>query len=234
MASERGRLLEVAEDTGRVLAVEDPLRGEGADRGPQRARHLGAEAAELLLVGCVLEPAERPVRPQPDRLVVGLEETHRDRVAELVPGHGDLLALGVGDGLDQAGLDVAHRLPQVLPGEEPAPFLEGVHEGQRSCLLDHGRRVALGHARELVAALRRVQLRIVPLGVEVEGGDVLAVLAGGHPEDDLTAEPAGPGHRLVEDRGPVGGADEEQVESGRAQVWQPERDPGAVERQLAG
>jgi len=154
-------------------------------------------------------------------------------VAHLVPGDRDLVALGVLDRLRQARLDVAHRLPQVLPDEGAAAVLEGIHQRQRQRLLDHRRRIARRNPGELVPPLRGVEQGIVLLLVEVEGGDVLARFAGRHPEGDLAAEPARAGDRLVEDLRPVGRAHEEEVVAGRREGRDAELEPAAVGADLA-
>src|SRR5579859_2477632 len=101
----------------------------------------------------------------------------RDRMTELVPGNRDLVALRVLDRDRESGLDIAHRFADVLPREALAPVLERIQEGERKGLLDFGRRVSVGDASELLAALRCVQRRVVLLLVEVKRCDVLAVVA---------------------------------------------------------
>src|SRR5207253_11312104 len=59
----RGRALDVSADTGRVLPVEDPLRGHRAE-GPDELRHLlGAPGAEALLLLARLVVTERRAAP---------------------------------------------------------------------------------------------------------------------------------------------------------------------------
>src|SRR5262249_25186848 len=82
--------------------------------------------------------------------------------------------------------------------------------------------------------VRRVERWVVRLLAEVELCDVLPVFPGRHPERDGAAEPARPRDRLVEDRGPVGRAHEEQVVSGWAELRDAQRDTSAVEANLPG
>ncbi len=73
---------------------------------------------------------------EPDMRVVGLEKVRCDRMAELMSSDGDLVAFRVLDRYREAGLDVAHRLANVLPVEGFARILERVKERQRKHLLD--------------------------------------------------------------------------------------------------
>jgi len=102
-----------------------------------------------------------------------------------MPGDCNLVAFCVLDGYREAGLDVAHRFSKVFPVESIAAFLKRVEQRERKHLLDIGRRVFVGDARELVAAARRVERGIVVLLVEVESSDVLSVFARREAEHDL-------------------------------------------------
>ena len=87
----------------------------------------------------------------------------------------------------------------------------GVRVGQRhrADLVDHGRRVAVGDARELVARARRVELLVVGDLAEVEVEDVAPVLPGRRAEVDVAAHAAravSAGSSALERH--VGGADE--------------------------
>ena len=157
-------------------------------------------------------------RPAPDRQshvrVVGLEEVRSDRVAELMTRDRGPVALGVLDRDGKPRFDVAHRLADVLPVELTPPVVEGIEQSQRQHLLDVRRRVLLGDACKLVAPARRVERGIVLLLVEVERGDVLAVLAVGKPEHDLASKTTGPRQRFVHHGGSVRRADEHDVVGG--------------------
>ena len=97
-----------------------------------------------------------------------------------------------------ARLDGRHRLDDVLPGERRAALGVRVGQRHRADLVDHRRRVAGGHARELVALLLRVELLLVRDLADVEVEDVAPVLPGGRAEEDVAAHPARAGERGVE------------------------------------
>jgi hypothetical protein len=87
----------------------------------------------------------------------------------------------------------------------------GVRVGQRhrAHLLDHGRGVPVGHARQLIAALVAVEVLVVADAVEVEVEDVLAVVLRRRAEPDVAAHAPGADERRVERlERHVGGADE--------------------------
>ena len=67
----------------------------------------------------------------------------------------------------------------------------GVRERHRADLLDHRRRVAVRHARELVAPLGGVEIGLVRDLVEVEVEDVDPVALRRRAEPDVAAEPSG-------------------------------------------
>ena len=99
-----------------------------------------------------------------------------------------------------------------------------MRQRHRADLLDHRRRVAVRDARELVAALRRVEVGLVADLVEVEVEDVQAVVLRRRPEPDVAAHAARAGERRVEhlDRH-VAGADEVDLLAARARRRQPQR-----------
>ena len=63
--------------------------------------------------------------------VIGLEEMRSHCVAQLMPRHGDLVALGVLHRDCESRLDVAHSLPDVCPRELVAPIVKGVEQRER-------------------------------------------------------------------------------------------------------
>ncbi len=154
-------------------------------------------------------------------------------MAQLVPSDGKPLAFRVDDGMGKAGLDVAHRLAHVLPVEAFPRTFERIHQGEGQSLLDHRRGVAVSDTRKLVAAGERVEVGVVLLLREVQLRDVLAILLGRHAEDDLAAEPARSGDRLIEHLRAVGGADEKDVVARGAEDRNPQLETGAVEPDLA-
>ena len=127
------------------------------------------------------------------------------------------LPVAIGDRFSQAGLDVRHGFAQVLPDHALASMLEGIHQGHRQRLLDHGWRVALCDSGKLAAGLGLVQALVMPYSREVQVGDVFAVFEVRHLEDDLTTEASGPGDCLVQHLGSVGRPHEEDVVLGGLQ-----------------
>jgi len=125
---------------------------------PDQPRHLvRAEAAEALLLLERLVVAER-VSSAADRQTSRLGALHIDvaghSVSRLVDRHCTRL---FGDVLDldrHARLDRGHRLDDVLPREALAAVGVRIGERHRADLLDHGRRVAHGDARDFVAPMK--------------------------------------------------------------------------------
>src|SRR5260370_36236021 len=122
--------------------------------------------------------------------VVLLEEMRCDGMSKLVACDRDLVTLGVLDWNRKTRFYVAHRLADVLPVQRVAAIFKRVQERQRQDLLDVGRRVAIGDASEFLAPIRCIECGVGLLLVEVQGGDVLAVLAVRQSEYELPADPA--------------------------------------------
>ena len=132
-----------------------------------------------------------------------------DRVAGLVDGGRAALLGDVRHVLRRAGLDGRDRLDDVRPREVRPPVGVRVRERHRADLLDHGRRVPAGDARQLVAALDAVEVGVVVDAAEVEVEDVAAVVGRRRAEPDVAAHAAGPQERRVEPvERDVRGADE--------------------------
>jgi hypothetical protein len=119
------------------------------------------------------------------------------------------LLLDVVDADRGARLDRRHRLDNVLAVELRAPLGVRVGQRHRADLLDHGRGVPVGHARQLVAAVLAVETLLVADAPQVEVEDVLAVVLGRRAEPDVAAHAARADERRIERfEGHVGGADE--------------------------
>src|SRR5712692_6841883 len=161
--------------------------------------------------------------------VVLLEEMRCDGMSKLVACDRDLVTLGVLDWNRKTRFYVAHRLADVLPVQRVAAIFKRVQERQRQDLLDVGRRVAIGDASEFLAPIRCVEGGVVLLLVEVEGRDVLAVLAVWQSEHDLPSESSWPRKGFIEDGRSVGGADEQHVVVGCLERRDAQMDAGAVE-----
>ncbi len=227
---------QVTENTACVLAVKDVLARERAEEVTEVRRKLRTELEPFFLCreGLVVA-ADLSMRggAAPDRephvCMVRLEEVRSDRMPELVSSDCDPVPLGVLDWDGEPRLDVAHRLADVLPVEGVTSVFERVQQRERQHLLDIGGRVALGDACELFAPAWCVEDGVVLLLVEVKASDVLAVLAVGEAEDDLTPESSRPGQCLVEHRRPVGRADEKNVVVGRLERFDAQRNARAVE-----
>ena len=192
---------DVAAHPGRVLAVEDDLGGHRAQDVDQAPEHLRAPVGEALL------DLHRPVVAaggpaladrQARRHQVLVVEVRAHRVAGLVDRGRALLVRRVLLADGHARLDGRHRLDDVLPRERRAAVGVGVGQRQRAHLVDHRRGVAGRDARELVALLLRVEVRVVGDLRDVEVEDVAPVLPRGRAEVDVPAHPARARERGVE------------------------------------
>ena len=131
-----------------------------------------------------------------------------DRVADLVVGGDQALLLAHHPGLLLGAGDHAHD-----------PLLELVHRdlavagagGQQRRLVDQVGEVGAGEAGGLAGQRVEVDLLGQRLAAGVDLEDLLAALAVGAVDDDLAVEAAGPQQRRVEDVGPVGGGDQDDV-----------------------
>ena len=208
---------EVARRTGARLAEEQLLGDHAAERDLDRADDLGAGLREALLVVGVGEQAER-VAALDDRqhleLAVVTDEVRDDRVAGLVGRDRALLVLGVLDRLLEPDLLGQLRLLDVVPVHGVAAVAQRPHQRLVEEVLDHHRRVAERHGRELVAALVLVELGDVRLLVEVVVDDLPPAGAARQVEVDRAVEAAGTQQRGVEVGGAVGGADHQDVRRG--------------------
>ena len=83
--------------------------------------------------------------------------------------------------------------------------------GQQRRLVDQVGEVGAGEAGGLAGQRVEVDLAAQRLAAGVDLEDVLAALAVGAVDDDLAVEAAGPQQRRVEDVGPVGGRDQDDV-----------------------
>ena len=131
-----------------------------------------------------------------------------DRVADLVVGGDQALLLGHHPGLLLGAGDHAHD-----------PLLELVHRdlalaragGEQRRLVDQVGEVGAGEAGRLAGERVEVDLLRQRLAAGVDLEDLLAALAVGAVDDDLAVEAARPQQRRVEDVGPVGGGDQDDV-----------------------
>ena len=131
-----------------------------------------------------------------------------DRVAELVVGghqalllgHHAALLLGAGDHAHDPLLELLHR-DLALVGAR----------GEQGRLVDQVREVGAGEARGLAGERVEVDHLGERLAASVDLEDPLAALAVGPVDHDLAVEAAGPQQRRVEDVGPVGGGDQDDV-----------------------
>ena len=131
-----------------------------------------------------------------------------DRVAELVVGGDQALLLGHHPALLLGAGDHAHD-----------PLLELVHRdlalararGEQGRLVDQVGEVGAGEPGRLAGERVEVDLLGERLAARVDLEDLLAALAVGPVDDDLAVEAAGPQQRRVEDVGPVGGGDQDDV-----------------------
>ena len=223
----RGGGLDVAAHAGGVLPVEDRLGRHRAQAPDKPGELLAAPVDEpfLLLDGRVVAAGVAAAADrQPRREVVVGVDVAGGGVPGLVDRDRALLVLGVGLVDRGAGLDRGHGLDDVGPFELPAPFGGGVGQRHRAHLLDHGRRVAVGDARELVAAALGVELRIVVDLGHVEVEDVLAVLLRGRAEPHVAAHAARTRERRVElGQRDVGRADEEDLLGRGLRSLEPQR-----------
>ena len=208
-----GDRADVAADAGRVLAVEDDLGGHRAEHvdqrgrtspsasrrsaprspspggGRRRSRACGSTAAST--AGSRCRGASRPR---------GRPRGSRSRAPRA------------------AGSPARSRRPastvviaSTMSSQVERGAAVGVRVGQRhrADLVDHRRRVAGGDARELVALLLRVELRVVRDLRDVEVEDVAPVLPRRRAEVDVAAHPARARERGVERlERHVAGADE--------------------------
>ena len=207
-----GGALDVAAHAVGVLAVEDVLGGHGAERPDEVADVLVAPAREALLLLDRLVVSQRAAA-HADRQPRGEDVVHVDvaghGVTGLVDGDRAALLVDVVHADRGARLDRRHRLDDVLAVELLARLGVRVGQRHRAHLLDHGRGVPVGHARQLVAALGAVEVLVVADAVQVEVEDVLAVVLGRRAEPDVAAHAPGADERRVERvEGHVGGADE--------------------------
>src|SRR3954471_19077036 len=206
-----GHLLEVVGGAGGDLAEDDLLRGAAAQGHRHRVGQLGAGGEELVLGRQADRVAERLAAADDRDLVdwVGvLEQLADDRVADLVVGGDEPLLLAHHAGFLLGAGDHAHD-----------PLLELLHRdlalaragGQQRRLVDQVGEVGTGEAGGLAG--KRVELDFAPqrlaAGMDLE--DLLAALAVGPVDDDLAVEAAGPQQCRVEDVGPVGGGDQDDV-----------------------
>ena len=142
-----------------------------------------------------------------DRVGV-LEQVADDRVAHLVVGGDQALLLGHHAGLLLGTGDHAHD-----------PLLELLHRdlalaragGEQRRLVDQVGEVGAGEAGRLAGERVEVDRLRQRLAAGVDLEDLLAALAVGAVDDDLAVEAAGPQQRRVEDVGPVGGGDQDDV-----------------------
>ena len=142
-----------------------------------------------------------------DGVAVG-QQVADDRVAELVVGGDQPLLLGHHAGLLLRAGDHPHDpLLELLHGDL-APALAG---GQQRRLVDQVGEVGAGEAGGLAGQRVEVDLLGQRLAAGVHLEDVLAALAIGPVDDHLAVEAAGPQQRRVEDVGPVGGGDQDDV-----------------------
>ena len=131
-----------------------------------------------------------------------------DRVAELVVGGDQALLLAHHPGLLLGAGDHPHD-----------PLLELLHRdlavaragGQQRRLVDQVGEVGAGEAGGLAGERVEVDLLRQRLAAGVDLEDLLAALAVGAVDDDLAVEAARPQQRRVEDVGPVGGGDQDDV-----------------------
>ena len=195
------RALDVAADAGRVLPVEDALRCHRAE-GPDQLRHLlrapGAEALLLLARLVVAERRAAPLDREAGRFRALQVDVRGGRVAGLVDRDRPRLLGNVLGADRRSRLDGRHRLDDVLPGEGEAPVVVGDRQRHRADLLDHGRRVAVGDAGELVAALLGDEVLVVRDLVQIEVEDVEPVALRRRPEPDVAPHATRAGERRIE------------------------------------
>ena len=210
-AGEVGRLLDVVAGTGRGVAEDEPLGHVAAEQSGDLVLELGL-ALEVAVLGRqrhrVAEGhAAADDRDLGDRIALG-QDALDDGVAALVVGDDRLLrvrddpglALRAGDDPLQGFLELGHADDLlVAPSREDRRLVDEVGEVRAG---EAGR--LAGDTFDLDTLVERLAL-----GVDLEDlGPALHVRA---VEDDLAVEPAGPQQRRVEDVGPVGRGDDDDV-----------------------
>ena len=195
-----------------VISLEDDLLGRAA---AERHRHvvgqLGARREELVLLRHRDRVAERLAaaddRDLVDRVGV-LEVVADDRVAHLVVGGDQALLLAHDPGLLLRAGDHAHDPLFELDLGDLA--LAGARGEQRG-LVDEVGEVGAGEAGRLAGERVDVDLLGQRLAARVDLEDLRAALAVGAVDDDLAVEAARAQQGGIEDVGPVGGGDEDDV-----------------------
>ena len=137
-----------------------------------------------------------------------LEVVADDRVAHLVVGGDQPLLLAHHPGLLLRAGDHAHDPLLELDLGDLALAVAG---GEQRRLVDEVREVGAGEARRLAGQRVDVDLAGQRLAARVDLEDLGAALAVGAVDDDLAVEAAGTQQRRVEDVGPVGGGDQDDV-----------------------
>src|SRR6201747_968663 len=206
-----GHLFEVVGGAGGDLAEDDLLGGAAAQGHRHRVGQLGAGGEELVLGRQADRVAERLAaaddRDLVDRVAVG-QEVADDRVPHLVIGGDQALLLAHHPGLLLGAGDHPHD-----------PLLELLHAalatagagGQQGGLVDQVGEVGTGESGGLRGEGVELDLPAQRLAAGVDLEDVLAALAVGTVDDDLAIETPGAQQGRVEDVGPVGGRDQDDV-----------------------
>src|SRR4249919_1454093 len=204
-------LFQVVGGAGGDLAEDDLLGGAPAEGHRHRVGQLGAGGEELVLGRQADRVAERLAaaddRDLVDRVAVG-QEVADDRVAHLVVGGDQALLLRHHAGLLLGTRDHPHDpLLELLHGDL-ALTLAG---GEQRRLVDQVGEVGTGESGRLPSQRVEVDRLRKRLAAGVDLEDVLAAFAVGPVDDDLAVEAAGPQQGRVEDVGPVGGGDQDDV-----------------------
>ena len=208
----RGRdLLEVVGRARGDLAEDDLLGGAAAERHRHRVQQLRARGEELVLARQADGVAERLAAADDRDLVnrVGvLEVVADDRVAHLVVGRDQAFLLAHDPGLLLRAGDHAH---DALFELDLRDLLLARAGGEQRGLVDEVREVGAGEAGRL--ARERVDVDVLGqrLAARVDLEDLRAALAVRTVDGDLAVEAARAQEGGIEDVGPVGGRDHDDV-----------------------
>src|SRR4051794_9750604 len=226
----RRDLLEVVGGAGRDLAEDDLLRGAAAEGHGHRVVELGARGEELVLGRhrdrVAQRLAARDDRDLVDRIGV-LEVVADQRVAHLVVRGDQALLLAHDPGLLLRAGDDAH---DALFELDLADLALAVARRQQGGLVDQVGQVGAGEPGRLTGQVGDVDLLGQRLAARVDLEDLLAALAVGAIDGDLAVEATGTQQGGIEDVGPVGGRDHDDVVLGLEAVH---LDEELVERLLA-
>ena len=211
LAGQAGRLLDVVRGPGGGVVEHELLRDAPAEQVGELVEHLVARGGVLVLGGQHHRVAEGPPARQDrdlgDRVGVGQRRRHQG-VTTLVVGRDEAFLV-----VHQAGALLRpghHPVDGLVEGDVVDALLVGAG-GEQGRLVEHVGQVGAGEAGG--PAGDRLQVDVVShgLALAVHLQDLQPTLHVGGLDGDLTVEAAGAQQRGVEDVGPVGGGDEDDV-----------------------